>query len=88
MSIINYLKNKKVGFLFLPTWEPTIEKHFFDEENIEKKHFFDEENIEKKNILNAITKEKKQLLYNRYEEFLRDHQDQSNQQNNLEQTKR
>jgi hypothetical protein len=82
MSIINYLKNKKVGFLFLPTWEPTIEKHFFDEENIEKKHFFNKENIEKKNILNAITKEKKQLLYNRYEEFLRDHQDQSNQQNN------
>ena len=37
MSIINYLKNKKVGFLFLPTWEPTIEKHFFNEQRIRKK---------------------------------------------------
>ena len=29
MTIINYLKNKKINFLFLPTWENNIKEHFF-----------------------------------------------------------
>jgi hypothetical protein len=29
MTVINYLKNKKIDFLFLPTWENNIKEHFF-----------------------------------------------------------
>jgi hypothetical protein len=45
ISIINYLKNKKIDFLILPTWHNTIEQHFFsdvfsDDFKNKKKYFF------------------------------------------------
>ena len=42
MSIINYLKSKKINFLFLPTWESSIKEHFFKEKiNEDEQILFD-----------------------------------------------
>ena len=45
ISIINYLKNKKIKFLILPTWHNSIKEHFFnnkyDKNNKKENYFYD-----------------------------------------------